>query len=496
MYLGIDIGTSAVKALLVDEQRVIAQSVAPLTVSRPHKLWSEQNPEDWWQATCDAIASIKKSHRQQLAGVSGIGLSGQMHGATLLDRNDQVLRPAILWNDGRSEPQCQQLHQRMPELTQITGNLAMPGFTAPKLLWLAQHEAEVFNRVARVLLPKDYVRFRMTGGFVSDRSDSAGTLWLDVEKREWSADMLAATGLSKEQMPELVEGSEISGELTAKVAAELGLPANTPVAGGGGDNACGAVGIGAVEPGRAFLSLGTSGVFFVSNSSYLPNPGQAVHAFCHAVPQTWHQMSVILSASSSLSWVAGLTHAESEGSLLDEIEQSGKRPADEIFLPYLSGERTPHNNPYASGVFFGMNHDSNRASLGRAVLDGVAFAFADGQQALTNAGAIIDSVSVIGGGARSVYWGQILASVLNRSLNFHSGAEHGPAFGAARLARLAVTGEPVESVCTTPPVAHVVDPDPELVNHYESRLETFRNLYLNLESSFANQVMPETSSPG
>jgi xylulokinase len=485
VFLGIDIGTSAVKAVLVDGQDVIAQSVASLSISRPQRLWSEQDPEDWWLATCDAIARLKQSHRQQLADVAGIGLSGQMHGATLLDKNNAILRPAILWNDGRSEPQCQQLHQRLPELTRITGNLAMPGFTAPKLMWVAQHEPEIFDRIAKVLLPKDYVRFRMTGEFVSDRSDSAGTLWMDVEKREWSVDMLEATGLTNEQMPRLVEGNQISAELNTDIAEMLGLPVNTPVAGGGGDNACGAVGIGAVEPGRAFLSLGTSGVFFVSNAKYLPNPDQAVHAFCHAVPKTWHQMSVILSASSSLSWVTRLTGTGDEAVLLEEIEATDSGPAEEIFLPYLSGERTPHNNPHASGVFFGMSHDSDRPRLGRAVLDGVAFAFADGQQALINSGANIDRVSVIGGGARSLFWGRILASVLNRPLNFHSGAEHGPAFGAARLARLAVTGESIESVCSTPPVAHVVEPDQDLVNRYESRLEIYRNLYLNLESSFA-----------
>jgi xylulokinase len=486
MYLGIDIGTSAVKAVLVDErQEVIAQSSVSLVISRPHKHWSEQNPEDWWQATCAACAKLKQSHRRELAGVAAIGLSGQMHGATLLDKNNGVLRPAILWNDGRSEMQCRELHRRLPGLSDITGNLAMPGFTAPKLMWVAQHEPTIFARVAKVLLPKDYVRFRMTGEFVSDMSDSAGTLWLDVARREWSGSMLEATQMTSEQMPRLVEGCETSAELNADIAQELGLPKNTPVAGGGGDNACGAVGIGAVEPGRAFLSLGTSGVFFVSNAKYLPNPNQAVHAFCHAVPQTWHQMSVILSASSCLSWVCKLTGADDEGSLLDEIEASGDGPAEEIFLPYLSGERTPHNNPRASGVFFGLGHESDRAKLGRAVLDGVAFAFADGQQALINAGAIIDSVSVIGGGARSLFWGRILASVLNRPLNYHSGGRHGPAFGAARLARLSVGGESHKSVCTTPPVAHVVEPDPSLAAQYESQIQAYRNLYLNLENSFS-----------
>lgn len=486
MYLGIDIGTSAVKAILVDEhQDVIAQSSVPMSVSRPQESWSEQNPEDWWLAACAAIGRIRENHNTKLAATTAIGLSGQMHGATLLDENSMVLRPAILWNDGRCAAQCDQLHSRVPELTRITGNLAMPGFTAPKLMWVAQQEPEVFRRVAMVLLPKDYIRFRLTGKFVSDMSDSSGTLWMDVADRSWSPEMLDATQLTPRHMPRLVEGSEVSAELKSDVASSLGLPAAIPVAGGGGDNACGAVGIGTVEPGRAFLSLGTSGVLFVANEHYSPNPSEAVHAFCHALPDRWHQMSVILSASSCLSWVADLTGAKDEGALLAEVETADEGPAKELFLPYLSGERTPHNDPLARGVFYGLSHDSNRVSLARAVLDGVAFAFADGQQALLNTGVAIDEVSVIGGGSRSLFWGRILASVLDRPLVFHHGGELGPAFGAARLARLAASGESANEVCTPPPVAHVVEPKRSLTRKYEQSLRAYRNLYRDLRAGFA-----------
>ena len=485
MYLGIDIGTSGVKVVLTDEdQTVLGTANAPLALSRPKSLWSEQKPDDWWRATGAAMAVLRRDHQRAVAAVRGIGLSGQMHGATLLDASDEELRPAILWNDGRSEAECEALEKTCPRLRAITGNPAMPGFTAPKLLWVRDHEPDVFGRIRRVLLPKDYVRLRMTGEAVSDMSDSAGTLWLDVAARDWSDEVLAATDLSRKHMPRLVEGSAPGGVLRADVAAEWGVPTGIPVAGGAGDNAAGAVGIGTMTPGRAFLSLGTSGVYFVANGAFSPNPKRAVHAFCHCLPGMWHQMSVFLSAASCLTWAADILGAENEVALLGMIESGSPGPSDEIFLPYLSGERTPHNDPNAKGVFFGLTHDSNRAALGRAVLEGVAFAFADGQDALTGAGAEIDTVSVIGGGSRSRLWGEILASVLNRPLTYHAGGEVGPAFGAARLARLAATGEDPAAVCTPPPVTRVIEPDPTLADQYAARLPRCRRLYEKLKDEF------------
>ena len=489
MFLGIDLGTSGVKAVLADErQEIVATGNAPLEASRPRPLWSEQNPEDWWRATCRATAAIQRANPRALEAVKGIGLSGQMHGATLLDSQDRVLRPAILWNDGRCVAECDELEAREPASRSITGNLAMPGFTAPKLMWVARNEAEVFSKVARVLLPKDYVRLRMTGEHVSEMSDASGTLWLDVAARDWSDPMLAATGLSRDHMPQLVEGSEPGGALLAAVAAEWGVSAGVPVAGGAGDNAAAAAGIGAVTPGSGFLSLGTSGVLFVSNAAFSPNPEQAVHAFCHCLPGTWHQMSVILSAASCLKWVTALTGATDEASLLEEVEAAGDVPGDLVFLPYLSGERTPHNDPKAMGVFFGLTHDVDRAGLARAVLEGVAFAFADGRDALLEAGAEINAISVVGGGARGRYWGRILASVLRRPLHYHVGGEIGPAFGAARLARLAVTGEEPSVVCAPPPVSHIVDPVPDLVDACGSRQPVFRRLYDTLKPEFARRL--------
>jgi xylulokinase len=416
--------------------------------------------------------------------VRGIGLSGQMHGATLLDSADRPLRPAILWNDGRAGAECVDLERREPRSRTITGNLAMPGFTAPKLLWVAAHEPDIFAATRRVLLPKDYLRLRMTGAAASEMSDAAGTLWLDVAARRWSDAMLAATGLPASAMPELFEGSQATGVLRPDIAAAWGVPADAVVAGGAGDNAAGAVGVGVIRPGEAFLSLGTSGVFFVADAGYAPNPAQAVHAFCHCLPATWHRMSVILSAASALSWLARLLGG-TEAELLAEAERADPDTGDLLFLPYLSGERTPHNDPAATGVFVGLTHATGRAHLVRAVLEGVAFAFADGQAALTAAGTEIGEVSVIGGGARSQFWGRILAAALNRPLHYAAGGELGPAFGAARLGRLAATGEAPEAVCTRPQTAHVVEPDAALADRYAAKYQRFRALYPMLKPAWA-----------
>ncbi len=487
MYLGIDLGTSAVKVVLVDDAGgLVGQADAPLDVFRPHPLWSEQDPYDWWDAINAAVLTLKSNHPTELNAVRGIGLSGQMHGATLLDSHNDPIRPAILWNDGRSGEACAELETAVPDSRTITGNVAMPGFTAPKLVWLREHEPEAFAKVAKVLLPKDYLRLRMTGEFASDMSDSAGTLWMDVAHRRWSEAMLEATGLNISHMPKLYEGVEPTGNLTPEVAAQWGMN-EVPVAAGGGDNAAGAVGAGVISPGDAFLSLGTSGVYFVAGETYRSNPEGGVHAFCHCLPDTWHEMSVILSAASCLSWVTGLTGADNEGALLLEAEDhyDGSGPDGLVFLPYLSGERTPHNNPRAKGMFFGLTHETARDSLCQAVVEGVAFAFADAQQALENAGSAINEVSVIGGGSRSVYWGRILAAVLGRPLNFREEGAVGPAFGAARLARLCVTNESPETVCTAPPVEEVIEPEAELASRLAPKLETYRQLYTDTKHLLA-----------
>jgi xylulokinase len=474
MFLGIDIGTSSAKAVLVDDSGAVAgQASAPLTISRPHPGWSEQAPADWWTATNRAVTALDAQRRRQ---VRAIGLSGQMHGATLLDAADRPLRPAILWNDGRSAAQCATLERAVPASRQITGNLAMPGFTAPKLLWVKQHEREVFAATRCVLLPKDYVRLCMTGAKATDLADAAGTLWVDVAKRAWSGEMLAATGLTQDQMPRLHEGCEVTGALRPAVATAWGMEP-VVVAAGGGDNAAGAVGVGVIDEGDALLSLGTSGVLFVAGRAFRPNPERAVHAFCHALPQRWHQMSVMLSAASALDWAARLTGSADAGALIAMAQARGRLDGREIFLPYLSGERTPHNDPAARGLLFGLDHESDAAAIGQAVLEGVAFGLADGLDALVEAGAAIEQISVIGGGARSPWWGRVLAAALNRPLVYRAGADIGPAYGAARLARLALTGEEIAAVCVAPPIEAVMEPDVRDIAQLAPKRQEFVRLY-------------------
>lgn len=496
MFLGIDIGTSAVKAVIVDETgRVRSQAHAPLTVSRPQPLWSEQNPFQWWQATQDAVGRLDHSFRR---AVRAIGLTGQMHGATLLDDRDEPLRPAILWNDGRSDVECRELETKQPDSRAITGNIAMPGLTAPKLLWIQRHEPNLFRRVRHVLLPKDYVRLRMTGEYATDVSDAAGTLWLDVAHRRWSPEMLASTALDVHHMPRLLEGTQPSGTLRETAAAEWGMSKSVIVAAGGGDNAAGALGVGVIDPGQAVLSLGTSGVIFAADDQFRPNTQRAMHAFCHCLPARWHEMSVMLSAAACVDWVARLAGYPDVDSAITQAQGLDGTPCAEIFLPYLSGERTPHNDPHAQGVFFGLSYDTTSARLVHAVLEGVAFGLADGLDALREAGVKLKRLSVIGGGSRSAYWGRILASALQLPLDYRSGADLGPAYGAARMARLALSGEPPEHVGVQPAVLRTVEPESSLVEAMQVKREVFREIYKQLSPTYARSfgVRPNLAPKG
>ncbi len=474
MWLGVDLGTSGVKSVIVDDAgAVLAQNTASLTVQRPHPRWSEQKPANWWEATKASILGLPAELR---GGIRGLGLSGQMHGAVLLGEGGDVLRPAILWNDGRSAEQCVPLDTLA---RRHTGNLAMPGFTAPKLEWVRQNEPDVFGATRSILLPKDFLRLLLTGDKVSDMSDASGTLWLDIAARRWSAEMLDVTGLNERHMPRLVEGSEVSGTLRKSVADELGLPV-VPVAGGGGDQAAGAVGAGVTELGEAFLSLGTSGVVFAASSLFEPNPGRGLHAFCHALPGRWHTMSVMLSAAACLDWVTRLTGFDDVESALKAAEASSLAQNElPIFLPYLSGERTPHNDPAAKGVFSNLTHETGPAELVRSVLEGVAFGLRDGLDTMPSPPS---ELSVIGGGARSSYWAQILANVIGLPLIYRDGSSVGPANGAARLARLAVTQDDIADVCTQPKALAHYTPR----SNTEERLALFRSLYLILKSSFGD----------
>ena len=480
MYLGIDLGTSGVKAILLSEEgKVIASHGEPLQVNRPHPLWSEQDPSSWWRATDAAVLALGQKH--SLSNVRAVGLTGQMHGATLLDKQQNILRPAILWNDGRSAQECRELEASVPNSRQITGNLMMPGFTAPKLKWVAKHEPGVFAQIDKVLLPKDYLRWKMSGVFASDMSDAAGTMWLDVGLRDWSDELLAATGLNRSHMPTLFEGSQITGELLASIAQRWHMPV-VPVVAGGGDNAAGAVGVGLYRSGQAMLSLGTSGVYFAVSDGFLSNPESAVHSFCHALPNTWHLMSVMLSAASCLDWVAKLTGLSSVAELLKEVESSAPAEAPLWFLPYLSGERTPHNNPEAKGAFWGLTHEHQRADLCRAVLEGVGFALADGMDVLHATGLKPQRITLIGGGARSAYWRQMLADISGQTLEYRTGGDVGPALGAARLAQIALhPSTPLAELLPELPLEQVHKPDAARYESYQERRRIFRELYRALE---------------
>ncbi|MDX0761905.1 xylulokinase [Sinorhizobium medicae] len=484
MYLGLDLGTSGVKAMLMDEeQRIVGSATGALDVARPHPGWSEQNPADWIRAAEEAIAQLKAAHAEALAAVRGIGLSGQMHGATLLDEGDAVLRPCILWNDTRSFREAEALDGD-PQFRALTGNIVFPGFTAPKLAWVRENEPEIFARVRWVLLPKDYLRLWLTGEHMSEMSDSAGTSWLDTGKRKWSTSLLAATHLEERQMPELVEGTDAAGTVRPELANRWGMGSGVLVAGGAGDNAASACGMGTVGEGQAFVSLGTSGVLFAANASYLPNPESAVHAFCHALPNTWHQMGVILSATDALNWHSGVT-GRSAADLTGELGESLRAPGSARFLPYLSGERTPHNDAAIRGAFVGLGHESSRPLLTQAVLEGVSFAIRDSLEALRAAGTQLERVTAIGGGSRSRYWLKSIATALNLPVDLPADGDFGAAFGAARLGLIAAADADPVAVCTAPETAETIAPEGPLVQAYEDAYQRYRRLYPALKGAMS-----------
>jgi xylulokinase len=476
MYLGIDVGTSSVKAVLIDDDRAIVGSgEAPLAVSRPRPGWSEQDPLDWIEATERAMSSLGARHGDELAAVEGIGLSGQMHGATLLDAADAPLRPCILWNDTRASREADALDDD-PRFREISGNIVFPGFTAPKLVWVREHEPDVFDAVRRVLLPKDYLRLWLTGEHVSEPSDASGTSWLETATRRWSGELLEATGLDERQMPRLVEGTDVSGELRPEIAARLGLRPGTAVAGGAGDNAASACGLGTVRDGAAFVSLGTSGVLFAANDRYRPNAASAVHAFCHALPGVWHQMGVVLSAADSLNWLASIT-GRRPAELTAELGERLRPPGRVAFLPYLSGERTPHNDASVRALFTGLGHESDAAALTQAVVEGVSFALRDCLEALRAAGTDVGRVTAAGGGSRSHYWLEALATALGVIVDVPADGDFGAAFGAARLGLIAATGADAGSICARPAIIESIEPNRALEDDFESAYGRYRTLF-------------------
>ncbi|MEP2027677.1 MAG: xylulokinase [Paracoccaceae bacterium] len=476
MFLGLDLGTSGVRALLVDANGgVIGSAEATYSVTRPHPGWSEQDPAEWLAACRDTFLELRKSNAQAYKAIRGIGVAGHMHGATLLDRHDKVLRPCILWNDTRSHEQAARLDAQA-DVRALSGNIVFPGFTAPKLLWVAEKEPEIFAQTAKVLLPKDYVGLWLTGKHVSDMSDSAGTAWLDVKERRWSQALLGASGMRQDQMPDLVEGSEIAGTLRADLAAELGLSEAVSIVGGAGDNAAAACGAGALKEGDGFVSLGTSGVLLAAKDNFFPSPASAVHTFCHAIPDTWYQMGVILSATDSLNWLSrnlGVGAAELAGNLGNKING----PSGIQFLPYLSGERTPHNDSAIRGAFLGLDVSLGHNELTQSVLEGVSFALRDSLEALKSTGTRFDSLMALGGGAQSPYWVELIATVLDLPVTLPEQGEFGAALGAARLAICGVTGATPDEIMTKPAIKYTIQPRAELRSAYDASYQTFRRAY-------------------
>jgi len=449
---------------------VLAEAVAPLTVERPHDGWSEQAPQSWIDAAKAVLRAL--STKADVSAVKAIGLSGHMHGATLLNASDEVLRPCILWNDTRSAGEAADMDAN-PVFRKITGNIVFPGFTAPKLAWVAKHEPEIFESTAKVLLPKDYLRLWLTGEHVAEMSDAAGTAWLDTGKRDWSDELLTATGMTRDMMPRLVEGSESSGILRAELAKDFGLPKATIVAGGGGDNAASAVGVGVVKSGTAFVSLGTSGVLFAASDANQPDPATAVHTFCHALPDTWHQMGVILAAADAVNWWAGVV-GEDAADLTAALGDL-KAPDRTLFLPYLGGERTPHNDAKVRGQFLHLAHDTDKIAMTRAVIEGVTFAFKDSFDALSATGTKIDRLIGVGGGTNSHYWVQAIATALDMPIELPIAGDFGGAFGAARLAMMSC-GAGID-VATVPEIRTTIEPSKSLVAAFEEGHARYKASY-------------------
>lgn len=476
MYLGLDIGTSSVKALLIDEDgAVIGTTASPLSLSGPHPGWAEQDPADWLVAVESALGKMRQQVGTSFDAIKGIGLTGQMHGATILDDARVPLVPAILWNDTRSAEEAADLDTN-PIFHRVTGNMVFPGFTAPKLVWLERHFPEMFAKVSLVLLPKDFVRLWLTGEAITDMSDASGTSWLDVGGRHWSTELLDETNMTVGQMPTLVEGTEEAGRIRVDIAEKLGLPPGIPIAGGAGDNAASACGLGVIGAGDAFVSIGTSGVLFAATDEFAPNAEKAVHAFCHSLPGRWHQMGVMLSAAGSLDWLASVV-GQTPAQLVDGLGSELRPPSTVKFLPYLSGERTPHNDAAVRGAFTGLNRNTSRADLTQAVLEGVAFALRDNHEALFGDGTAPDRLTAVGGGAKSQYWVELIATVLDVPVAVPVDGDHGAALGAARLGLIASTNADPAAICVAPEIANNFEPRADLESVFSEAYSNWRQLY-------------------
>jgi xylulokinase len=490
--LGLDIGTSGAKALLCDANgTVLATATAEYPLSTPRPLWSEQDPADWWGGARQAITAVIKKAGVAGTDVVGLGLTGQMHGAVFLDARDAVIRPALLWNDQRTAAECAEITERVgaERLIDIAGNPALTGFQAPKILWLRNHEPRNYTSLARVLLPKDYIRLKLTGVAASDASDAAGTLLLDLRARDWSAEILQALDIPEAWLPRVVEGPDVTGELLPDIAAELGLPAGLPVIAGGGDNAAAAIGTGIVRSGVISSSIGTSGVLFAHADTIALDPQGRLHTFCHAVPGQYHLMAVTLAAGGSFQWFRNtLRQLDLPALSYDQLTAyAGQVPIGAeglVFLPYLSGERTPHLDPLARGAFVGLTTRHTVAHMARAVMEGVVFGLRDGLEIMRGLGLPLSEVRATGGGGRSLLWRQMQADIYGAEVATLA-AEEGPAYGAALLAGVGagVFADVADAVERCVRVGNVTKPDPAAHEHYAQIYTIYRDLYGRLRPS-------------
>ena len=483
-YIGVDLGTSAVKLLLMDEDGTILNIVSrEYPLEFPHPGWSQQKPEDWLTQSKEGIKELLNGF--DASKVAGIGCGGQMHGLVTLDKDDNVIRPAILWNDGRTGEETEYLNTVIgkDKLSEYTANIAFAGFTAPKILWMKKNEPENFARICKIMLPKDYISYMLTGSFCTDLSDASGMLLLDVKNRRWSEEMLKICGITEEVLPKLYESWEVVGTLRPEIAEELGLSADVKVVAGAGDNAAAAVGTGTVGDGRCNISLGTSGTIFISSREFGVDENNALHSFDHA-DGYYHLMGCMLSAASCNKWwveeILGATDFAKEQENIDKLGENHV-----FFLPYLMGERSPHNNPDARGVFFGMSMDSTRADMTQAVLEGVAFGLRDSLEVARSLGIRIDRTMICGGGAKSPLWKKMIANIMNLKVDVPEN-EQGPAMGGAMLAAVGCGAYPdVQTICEKfVKVVETVEPDPELTAKYEERYQKFRTLYPAMKPLF------------
>lgn len=477
MYLGLDVGTTATKAVLLDEaQRILARASKEYATSRPRPGTSEQDPVMWIGAVQSVVSALRESQPSAFASIRAIGLSGQMHSLVTLDKDRGVVRPSMLWNDSRGAGQCRRMAHLVPGLAQISGVTAMTSFTAAKLLWVRDNEPRLYERIVHIVLPKDYVRLWLTGDLASDMSDAAGTQLFDQQRREWSRTILEGLSIDAGLMPPLMEGYEIAGCLRKPVAELLGLRSGLPVACGGGDAATGAIGLGCVEPGSGFISLGTGVVYFVAQNRYAPQTELVLHNFAHCVPG-WYQMAAMLNGASALAWVSKLLGAQDIGALLAKVEERFAGPSPVVFLPYLNGERTPHGDSDIRGAFLGLSPSTDPVEIAQAVIEGIAFSVGQADELLSRAGCSCALPGLIGGGAQSLFWCRILSTVLGRTLARYDDADLGPALGAARLAMIGESGADIRSIAVAPTIAEDVQPFGEHIDHYAQRLGAYKAMF-------------------